>query len=223
LRPPRLDWPPAYDILRIGAVASLVSITTNLTIAVATGFVGAHGPAAVAGYGTGVRLEYLLIPLAFGLGAPLVAMVGTAIGAGRRERALRAAWIGAAIAFAITETIGIWAALFPHAWLRLFGDDPTMLAVGAQYLRIVGPFYGLFGGGMALYFASQGAGRLGWPLVAGLLRLAVATAGGWLALRLGGSITGVFVALGVALAVFGLVNAGAVAFGAWFRGAPKGG
>jgi Na+-driven multidrug efflux pump len=221
LRPPRLDWPPAYEILRIGAVASLVSITTNLTIAVATGLVGAQGPAAVAGYGTGVRLEYLLIPLAFGLGAPLVAMVGTAIGAGRRERALRAAWIGAAIAFAITEAIGIWAALFPHAWLTLFGDDPTMLAVGAQYLRIVGPFYGLFGGGMALYFASQGAGRLGWPLLAGLLRLAVATAGGWLALRLGGSVTGVFVALGVALAVFGLVNAGAVAFGAWFRGAPQ--
>ena len=76
---------------------------------------------------------------------------------------------------------------------------------------------------MALYFASQGAGRLGWPLLAGLLRLAVATAGGWLALQLGGSITGVFVALGVALAVFGLVNAGSVALGAWFRGAPKGG
>jgi putative MATE family efflux protein len=217
-RPPKLDWPPAYEILRIGAVASLVSISTNVTIAVATGFVGAYGPAAVAGYGTGVRLEYLLIPLAFGLGAPLVAMVGTAIGAGRRERALRAAWTGAAIAFAITEAIGIWAALFPYPWLTLFGNDPTMLAVGAQYLRVVGPFYGLFGGGMALYFASQGAGRLGWPLLAGFLRLTVAIAGGWLALRLGGSVTGVFVALGVALAVFGLVNAASVALGAWSRG-----
>jgi Na+-driven multidrug efflux pump len=65
LRPPRLTWPPAYEILRIGAVASLVAVTTNLTIAIATGLVGADGPAAVAGYGTGVRLEYLLIPLAF--------------------------------------------------------------------------------------------------------------------------------------------------------------
>ena len=102
MRPPRLTWPPAYEILRIGAVASLIAVSTNVTIAVATGLVGAHGPAAVAGYGTGVRLEYLLIPLAFGLGAPLVAMVGTNVGAGRRERALRVAWTGGAIAAALT-------------------------------------------------------------------------------------------------------------------------
>ena len=56
------------------------------------------------------------------------------------------------------------AALFPLAWLTLFGNDPAMLEAGARYLRIVGPVYGLFGLGMALYFASQGAGRLLWPL-----------------------------------------------------------
>jgi Na+-driven multidrug efflux pump len=167
-----------------------------------------------------VRLEYLLVPLVFGLGAPLVAMVGTNIGAGRRERALRVAWTGAAIAGVVTAAIGIAAALWPRAWLTLFGDDPTMLAVGAQYLRIVGPFYGFFGVGMALYFASQGAGRLGWPLLAGLLRLAVATLGGWLALRFVGTIEAVFVALGVALALFGLINAAAVALGAWFGRTP---
>src|SRR4029079_14167623 len=86
IRPPRLTWPPAYEILRIGTIASLSSVTTNVTIAIATGFAGVYGPGAVAGYGTGVRLEYLLIPIAFGLGAPLVAMVGTNIGAGRYER-----------------------------------------------------------------------------------------------------------------------------------------
>src|SRR5258708_12899245 len=85
-------------------------------------------------------------------------MVGTNIGAGRRDRALQVAWTGAAIAAAVTETIGLAGALYPEAWLSLFGDDPTMLAVGSQYLRVVGPFYGFFGGGLPLYFASQGAG-----------------------------------------------------------------
>ena len=47
------------------------------------------GAAAVAGYGTGARLEYLLVPLVFGLGTPLATMVGTAIGAGQRARALQ--------------------------------------------------------------------------------------------------------------------------------------
>jgi putative MATE family efflux protein len=82
----RLRWPLFADILRVGLVAALITVQTNLTIAIATGLVGAFGPAAIAGYGTGSRLEYLLIPLVFGLGGPLVAMVGTNIGAGRRDR-----------------------------------------------------------------------------------------------------------------------------------------
>lgn len=215
-KPPRFTWATARDILRVGAVSSLVSVTTNVTIALATGFAGAYGPAAVAGYGTGSRLEYLLVPLVFGLGAPIGAMVGTAIGAGDRRRALRAAWTGAAFAGLLTEAIGVAAALRPTAWLGLFGDDPAMIAVGARYLQLVGPFYGLFGAGLALYFASQGAGRVGWPLLAGTARVVVSVLGGWLALRLGAGMDGVFVALGVGLAAMGLINAGAVASGVWF-------
>jgi Na+-driven multidrug efflux pump len=191
-------------------------VQTNLTIAIATGFVGAFGSAAIAGYGTASRLEYLLIPLVFGLGGPLVAMVGTNIGAGRSDRALRVAWIGAAIAATLCELIGVCAALFPRAWLLPFGSDPAMLDAGTRYLHVVGPVYGLFGLGMALYFASQGAGRLLWPLLANMTRLLIAAVGGWLALRWTGSLTGVFIALSVALATFGLINAAAVASGVWF-------
>ena len=209
-------WPLFHDILRVGAVAALITVQTNLTIAIATGYVGRFGPAAIAGYGIGSRLEYLLVPLVFGFGGPLVAIVGTNIGAGQRERALRAAWIGAGIAAGLTEIIGLGAAAVPHAWLSLFDTDPAMLDAGSRYLRAVGPFYGLLGLGMALYFASQGAGRLSWPLLANLTRLAIAAGGGWLALRWSGDVTHVFVALSVALAAFGLMNAGAVASGAWF-------
>ena len=209
-------WTLFREILRVGAVAALITVGTNVTIAVATGLIGQFGPAAIAGYGTGSRIEYLLIPLVFGLGGPLVAIVGTNIGAGERVRALRAAWIGAAIAAGLCEVIGLLAATFPHAWLSLFDENAAMLDAGARYLRIVGPFYGLFGLGMALYFASQGAGRLAWPLIANLTRLAIAAVGGSLALRLSGDLTSVFVALAVALAAFGLINAVAVAAGAWF-------
>src|SRR5204862_2717109 len=141
----------------------LLPVQPRPPLAGAPGLVGRSGPAAIAGYGTGSRLEYLLVPLVFGLGGPLVAMVGTNIGAGQRERALRTAWIGAGIAAGLTELIGLGAAALPRAWLTLFDTDPAMLDAGARYLRAVGPFYGLFGLGMALYFASQGAGRLLWP------------------------------------------------------------
>ncbi len=204
-------------ILKVGALASTTSIQTNLTIMLTTGMVGAFGPAALAGFGTGSRLEYLMVPIAFGVGGPLVAIVGTNIGAGQVQRALRAAWIGGAIGFAITESVGIAAALFPRAWLSLFDTDPGMLQTGSLYLHIVGPFYGFFGLGLVLYFASQGAGRLAWPVAAQFFRLLVAGGGSALALRLGMGLETVFVVIGAALAVFGLTVAGSIAGGSWGR------
>jgi putative MATE family efflux protein len=212
----RFRWPLFRDILRVGAVAALVTVTTNLTIIMGTAFVGGFGPAAIAGYGTGARLEYLLVPLVFGLGGPLVAIVGTSIGAGERGRALRTAWIGAAIAFILTEAIGLCAAAYPTAWLSLFGTDPRMLEAGATYLRTVGPFYGMFGLALSLYFASQGAGRLLWPLLSALTRLAIAALAGWLALRWSGELSYVFLAQSLGLVAAGLINWSAVAGGAWF-------
>ncbi|MDP9899304.1 MATE family efflux transporter [Variovorax ginsengisoli] len=212
----RLRWPLFRDILRIGLVGAVSTVATNCAIGITTALAGHFGSGAIAGYGTASRLEYLLVPLVFGLGAPLVAMVGTCIGAGQRERALRATWAGAAIAFALTELIGLTAALFPRPWLMLFGSDPAMLEAGTQYLRAVGPLYGFFGVGLVLYFASQGAGRLLWPVLGNLARLAVAGIGGWLALRWGGQLQHVFVAQGVALVVYGVVIASAIAGGAWF-------
>ncbi|MBV8650515.1 MAG: MATE family efflux transporter [Alphaproteobacteria bacterium] len=218
LRLSRLRWALFSDILRIGAVASVTSVQTNLTVAFTTALVGAAaGPDAVAGYGTGARLEYLLIPLVFGFGAPLVALVGTNIGAGQQQRALRIALVGGGIGFAITELIGLAAALWPEAWLGLFGTDPAMLATGSAYLHGVGPAYGFFGLGLSLYFASQGAGRLFWPLLGGSLRMIIAIGGGWIALRLSGSLGWMFLALGLGLAAYGLTVAMAVASGSWFR------
>ena len=156
-----------------------------------------------------------MVPIAFGVGGPLVAIVGTNIGAGQGGRALRAAWIGAAIGFGITETIGVAAALFPVAWLSLFDTDPAMLATGSIYLHCVGPFYGFFGLGLVLYFASQGAGRMAWPVASQFARLVVAAGGSALALRLGGGLFSVFMIIGLALAVFGLGVTASIAGGAW--------
>ncbi|WP_298924204.1 MATE family efflux transporter [uncultured Ramlibacter sp.] len=219
-----LRWPLFRDILRVGLVATVSALATNLTIGICTALVGHLGPAAIAGYGTASRLEYLLVPMVFGLGAPLVAMVGTSIGAGQKERALRATWIGAAIAGLLCEAVGLAAALFPQAWLRLFGADPAMLDAGVRYLQIVGPAYGFFGFGLALYFASQGAGKLAWPLLGNVVRLAVGAGGGWLALRFGGGLDWIFAAQAAALVLYGLINAWAVAGGAWFGplGWPRG-
>jgi Na+-driven multidrug efflux pump len=96
---------------------------------------------------------------------------------------------------------GIW----PESWLRLFDTDPAILASGSTYLRIVGPFYGFYGLGFALYFAAQGAGRLLWPLLAGLLGPIVAALGGWFVLSLTGSEGWLYAALALGPLLYGPV------------------
>jgi putative MATE family efflux protein len=193
------------DILGVGGLSAIGTVQANLTVAVVTSLVGAYGAAAIAGYGIASRLDYLLIPLLFGLGTATVTMVGANIGAGRFERARRIAWTAGLIAAAATETIGVLAALFPNAWLGLFSDDPQVLAVGALYLRSVAPFYGLVGLGMALYFASQGAKRVLIPVLAGTTRLLIAAGIGWLAMhQLGADLP----------TLFKIVAASSIAFGA---------
>jgi hypothetical protein len=92
-----------------------------------------------------------------------------------------------------------------------------MLATGSAYLRAVGPAYGFFGLGLALYFASQGAARLFWPVLAGSLRMLIAIGGGWLALHMTGSLGWMFGALALGLIVYGLLLAAVVGSGGWFR------
>jgi putative MATE family efflux protein len=207
------------DILRVGAPGALNTVLTNLTVVLLTGLVGSFGTFALAGYGMGARLEYLQIPLVFGFGSALVTMVGTNVGAGQLARAERVAWVGAALAASVTGAIGITAAIAPGLWMGLFTSDPAVLAAGALYLRIVGPCYAFFGLGLALYFASQGAGRLMWPLLAGVLRLGVAAGGGWLATRVfGGDLASLFVVIALALVTLGTTVALAIRAGAWRLG-----
>jgi hypothetical protein len=74
----------------------------------------------------------------------------------------------------------------------------------------------MFGLALSLYFASQGAGRLLWPLLGTVARLAIAALAGWLALLWTGELSHVFLAQSVGLIASGFINLAAVASGAWF-------
>jgi len=214
----RLEWRLFRAILGVGGLSAIGTVQSNLTVAAITGCVGTFGTQALAGYGMASRLDYLLIPLLFGLGTATVTMVGTSIGAGRIARARRIAWTAALMAAAVTEAIGVLAALLPQVWIGLFSSDPAVLAVGASYLHIVAPFYGVVGLGMLLYFASQGAGRVAWPVLAGTMRLIIAVGGAWLAVVLHGGLASLFAVVALSSVTFGSLVAAAVALRRWEPG-----
>jgi len=203
------------DILGVGLLSAIGTVQTNLTVAFITAAVGHFGADAIAGYGIASRLDYMQIPLLFGLGTGLVTMVGINIGAGQIVRARRIAWTGAAIAFGMTELIGLLAATFPRPWLSLFSDSPHVLETGTLYLRTVAPFYGAIGIGMALYFASQGAKRVVVPILAGTVRLIVAVLIGWLSVVwLGAGLSTLFTIVAASALLFGGIIAVATFVGA---------
>jgi putative MATE family efflux protein len=207
----KLEWRLFREILRVGAISTLSALQTVLTAVILTGFVGRHGAAALAGYGVGLRLELLQIPLVFAVGQALVVLVGTHIGAGRAERAKRIAWVGAGFAASISLVIGIAVSIFPLAWVELFSDDPAVLQNGSSYLRTVAPFYPMLAAGIALYFASQGAGRVLRPILAGTVRLAIVIAGGLMV----ASLQGVFIVIAGAMIAFGALTVWFVASSDW--------
>ena len=180
--------------------------------------VGNFGDAALAGYGIGSRVEFLIIPLVFGFGAAMTSLVGMSIGAGNTARAERIAWIGGACASGIAGVLGILLALFPAAWITAFTNDPAVVASATDYIQIVGPFFFFQGLGMSLYFASQGASFMLWPVVATISRVLLAGLGAmFLASGLDLGLQGIYYAAAFAMMVYALIIAFAIRLGAWRR------
>lgn len=204
------------EILRVGAMGSITTITATLTAMLVTGLVARFGTAALAGYSIGMRLEFMMAPLAFGVGTGATTLVGIAAGAGDWRRAGRVAWIAGLVAAAAMGVIGGTIALMPETWSRLFAVDPDVIAASVSCIVHVAPFYCLFGLGLTLNFASQGAGRMKVPVAASVARLAVAAGGGWLASeKLGLGLDGVFAAIALSLVVYGGLIAGALLIAPW--------
>jgi putative MATE family efflux protein len=191
------------DILKVGALSCVSPLQSVLTILIFTGLVARLGVGPLAGYGIGQRLEFLLIPIAFGIGVASLPMVGMAVGAGDFQRARRVAWTAGMVSAFNLGLLGLVVAIAPDLWAGLFTHDPEVLSYARQYLRWAGPGFAFFGLGVTLYFASQGSGHMLGPVLAGTVRLVlVAGAGAWLV-----------ASDAAAWQLFALVSAGMVAYG----------
>jgi len=207
-----MEWHLFQDILRVGALACLSPLLTVSTVLVVTSLVAAHGNDALAGYGIGSRLEFLLVPIAFGVGVAAVPMVGMAIGAGQVGRARRVAWNAAGLSAALLGGVGFLLMLVPDLWAALFTTDAAVLAHARSYLRWAGPGFALFGLGLTLYFAAQGAGNVLAPVAASLLRFGIVAVAGYALASIQAAPWTLFALVGAAMAVYG----GATALGVYW-------
>jgi Na+-driven multidrug efflux pump len=203
------------DILKVGGVSALGPFQVVLTVLILTRLVAGFGTEALAGYGIGARLEFLLVPIVFAIGVASVPMVGMAIGARDIERARRVAWTAAAVAFTAVGAVGLTVTIVPELWSGLFTSDPAVRASANLYLRWAGPGFAFVGLGLSLYFASQGSGKVLAPVLAGTVRLALIALGGWTLASHGAPAWSLFALVGASMAAFGLSVAAAVYVTPW--------
>ncbi len=212
-----LRWDYFRDILRVGAIACISPVQSILTALILTRLVSSYGTETLAGFGIGARLEFLLIPVAFGVGVTCVSMVGMAIGAGNVDRARRVAWTGGIYVAALVGIISLIVALWPDLWSTLFTSDQGVLTSAATYFAWAAPTYALYGIGLCLFFASQGAGKMLWPVLAGSVRLLIIAIGGWWLAAAQAPAGSVFALAGAALAAYGIATVLAVYWVPWGR------
>ena len=97
----------------------------------------------------------------------------------------------------------------------VFSSDPAVLRAGSQYLRAVGLTYPFLAIGIALYFASQGSGKVLLQVLARTVQLVIVIGGGFVLLAAGSSLGAIFVLIAVGMVVFGVLCALAIARTNW--------
>ncbi|MGD1924221.1 MAG: MATE family efflux transporter [Paracoccaceae bacterium] len=212
-------WTALMGVRRLLGNGLLAGSQTVMTISyslIATAAFGNIGAGWLAGYGIGVRLELLIVPIIFGIGGAGMVATGTLLGAGRRQGAVRMGWLSAGSAAILVGSIGAVLSVWPTLWTGLFTSDAEIATAAAQYLKIVGPCYAFFGLGLCLYFLSQGMETLAVPVLGALLRLVAVVVGLW-----GLSISGhlnpkeALFLLGAAMVFYGLFIAAGLFLGPW--------
>jgi putative MATE family efflux protein len=160
-----------WRLLRVGIPSSGQMLSRSLMSAVLMRIVAASGTAAVAGYGIGCRFHMLVLMPAFALGNATAPIVGQCLGAGRPGRARHTAWLATGIDALIMAASAAVLMACAAPLIRVFDDNPDVVAVGARYLLIVSPFHIFAALSVVLGRALQGAGDTVAPMVATIVGL----------------------------------------------------
>ncbi|MHB9024918.1 MAG: MATE family efflux transporter [Armatimonadota bacterium] len=202
----------------IGFPAAIQQSMVSFSMVFITGLVSKFGTATDAAFGAALRIDQVAFLPALTIGMAISTITGQNIGAGRLDRVGATFWWGALISGGICAVISAAVVAFPAFFLRVFISDPQVLAIGSEYLRIVGFNYVLY----AVMFASNGViNGAGHTLtttvvtVIALLVFRVMLAG--LLVSLMENVTGIWIAMLVSVAAGMVMSLGVFFSGRWRR------
>lgn len=210
-------------IFRIGAPASVEMSTQSLGVTVVTALVALAGAEAVAAFGIGTRITSLVVLPALGLARGTETVVGQNLGAEQADRAKRAvfasAGVTAAVLLAVSAVVYLNAAIIVDVFIT--GEEAaSVVAIGADYLRIVGLTFAFLGIFHVVQGAYRGSGSTRLAMlfgIVGLILLRIPPAYGLVAWFDMGA-TGVWYGIAAANVLMVLVSGAYFLRGTWTEG-----
>ena len=137
----RALWTPQFtlwrDMLKVGLPAGAEFALTAVYLFFVYTITRRFGAAAQAGFGIGMRLIQSGFLPVVALGFAVAPVAGQNFGARRGERVQSAFRTAALLATAVMAPFTIVCFAFAAPMIRFFSDDPAVVAVGTEYLRIV--------------------------------------------------------------------------------------
>jgi len=155
---------------------------------------GQLGKEITAGYTIAIRIMLFTILPAWGMANAASTLVGQNLGAGHPERAELSVWRTGYFNLLFMAVVSATYLIAAPFFIRLFTNDPAVVASGALALRIVAGGYVFYGYGMVLAQALNGAGDTRTPTMLNFIFFwLVETPLAWLlALHWGWGETGVY-------------------------------
>ncbi len=160
-----------WQIIKIGVPSSIQMLSRNLMSMVLIAIVASFGTYAIAAYGIGMRLRMIVLLPAFSFGTASAVLVGQNLGAKNPHRAKMCAWCATIINAAIMLCIGILFFIFAENIIRLFNNNPEVIAVGGNYIRITSLFFPTIALGVVLGRSLMGAGNTVPPMIITIITL----------------------------------------------------
>lgn len=126
---------------------------------------GGDGSALQGAHIVAIRIEAISFLPGLGVAVAAATLAGQYLGAGNPAMARRAVVTCWALGAGIMVTMGLTFILFPVAWTRLMTDEPKILAISPQLVRICGFVQIGFGSYLVLSEAMRGAGDTKYPMI----------------------------------------------------------
>lgn len=167
---PRTKW--IWEITQQAIPTAFTMIVMMMAGFVVQYFLKGFGGSAVAAYGVGLRVEQLILLPGFGLTGALLPIVAQNYGAQNFDRVREAVAFccKAGIALMFVGSLVLWVAA-PYL-MAIFSDDPEVIRIGAQYLRVDGFILPIYLVLFAMNSLLQALQKPIWTLWIGIFRQA---------------------------------------------------